>query len=81
MKVLHIKIKKQKHKMRVLLNSRVKICTKRSKPLKNISFTKPKGIAYMEKEGGVGKGFLRTTTEKGIAITNFTKKNPTHPLI
>jgi hypothetical protein len=57
-----------------------------------ISPTKPKGIAYklkqkkmphplshMEKEGGVGK-VLRTTIEEGIAITNLTKKNPTHPL-
>jgi hypothetical protein len=32
MKVLHIKIKEQKHKMKVLLNSKVEICTKRSKP-------------------------------------------------
>jgi hypothetical protein len=33
----------------------------------------------MEKEGGAGKG-LKTTIKKGIAITNLTKKNPTHPL-
>jgi hypothetical protein len=30
----------------------------------------------MEKEGGACKGFLRTTTKEGIAITNLTKKNP-----
>jgi hypothetical protein len=29
----------------------------------------------MEKEGGVGKG-LRTTSKKGIVITNLTKKKP-----
>jgi len=33
----------------------------------------------MEKEFGVSKG-LRTTIKKGIAITNLTKKNPTHLL-
>jgi hypothetical protein len=33
----------------------------------------------MEKEGGVGKG-LKTTINEGIAITNLTKKCPTHPL-
>jgi hypothetical protein len=60
---------------------------------KTISSTKPKGIAYklrpkinapptfsMEKEGGAIVGFSRTTTKEGIAITNLTKKNPTHPL-
>jgi hypothetical protein len=30
----------------------------------------------MEKEGGVGKGFLRTTIKEGIAITNLTKETP-----
>jgi hypothetical protein len=30
----------------------------------------------MEKERGAGKGFLRTTTKKGIVITNLTKKKP-----
>jgi len=34
----------------------------------------------MEKEGGACKGLLRTTTKEGIAITNLTKNNPTHPL-
>jgi hypothetical protein len=34
---------------------------------------------HMEKEGGVSKG-LKTTIEKGIIITNLTKKTPTHPL-
>jgi hypothetical protein len=29
MRVLHIKIKEQKHKMRVLLNSKVEICIKK----------------------------------------------------
>jgi hypothetical protein len=52
-----------------------------------ISPTKPKGISYklkpkkmphpphMEKEGGACKG-LRTIIEKGIVITNLTKKTP-----
>jgi hypothetical protein len=70
----------------------LKFAQKEANPKKN-SFIKPKNIAYklkqkqnapptfsMEKEGGVGKGFLRTTTKKGITITNLTKKHPTHPL-
>jgi hypothetical protein len=57
-----------------------------------ISPTKPQGIAYklrfkkmshppshMEKEGEACKG-LRTTIKEGIAITNLTKTNLTHPL-
>jgi hypothetical protein len=32
----------------------------------------------MEKEGGACKG-LKTTSKEGIAITNLTIKNPTHP--
>jgi hypothetical protein len=28
----------------------------------------------MEKEGGAGKGFLRTITKQGIAIKKLTKK-------
>jgi hypothetical protein len=57
-----------------------------------ISPSKPKGIAYrlrpkkmphppshMEKEGGACKG-LKTIIKEGIAITNLTKNNPTHPL-
>jgi hypothetical protein len=31
----------------------------------------------MEKEGGACKG-LKTTIKEGIAITNLTKKTPTH---
>jgi hypothetical protein len=64
---------------------------KRKQTLKiTISFTKPKGIAYkfkpkknapctfsMEKEGGTGKGFLKTIIKQGIGI-NFLKKKP-HP--
>jgi hypothetical protein len=66
---------------------------KKKQTLKKKSFIKPKNIAYklkqkqsapptfsMEKAGGVGKGFLRTTTKKGIIITNLTKKHPTHLL-
>jgi hypothetical protein len=33
----------------------------------------------MEKEGGVNNS-LRTTIEEGIAITNLTKRKPTHLL-
>jgi hypothetical protein len=57
-----------------------------------ISPTKPKGIAHklnpqkmpyppfhMEKEGGACKG-LRTIIKESIAIINFTKNNPNHPL-
>jgi hypothetical protein len=67
---------------------------KKKKTLKiTISSITPKGITYKlrqkkcpthlfhgEEKGGASKGFLRTTTKEGIAITNLTKKNPTHPL-
>jgi hypothetical protein len=33
---------------------------------------------HMGKEAGVTKG-LNTIIKEGIAITNLTKKNPTHP--
>jgi hypothetical protein len=33
---------------------------------------------HMEKEGGATKG-LSTIIKEGIAITNLTKKIPTHP--
>jgi len=66
----------------------LKFALKKPKKI-TISSTKPMGIAYklrpkknapstfsMEKEGGAGKGFLKTTNKEGIAITNLTKKTP-----
>jgi hypothetical protein len=40
------KIKEQKHKMRVLLNSTLKFAQKEANLKKYISYIKPKGIAY-----------------------------------
>jgi hypothetical protein len=39
----------------------------------------PHPLSHMEKEGGACKG-LKTIIKEGIAITNLTKNNPTHPL-
>jgi hypothetical protein len=40
MRVLHKKIKEQKHKIRVLLNSRVEICIKKENPKNSNIFYK-----------------------------------------